>query len=50
MIKHGIFYIRMKILTHELPTTIKICTFNQRSRPCFLVFQNPKWRKTPYLP
>ena len=35
MIKHVIFYIEMKILTHELPTTLKICTFYQRSRPMF---------------
>ena len=25
----------MKILTQELPTTLKICTFYQRSRPMF---------------
>ena len=47
MIKHGIFYIIMEILTHKLPTTIKICTFHQRSRPCFLVFQNQDGERHP---
>ena len=45
MIKHLIFYIKIKILSHELPTTLKICKFCQRSRSMFSGISKSKMEK-----